>query len=192
MIAAVALAYLLQTALVAEVCAHDRPVLLALSPQDFDQNPQNGWRPLADKPECREVAADLLADYRTAHWGDLNPDELHTNYWHEGQLRASLGQIERATRLLMAGTSPTAHGDGRQDYALGTIAFLNGDQAGLQAARDRLAATPKPEGFEQTAARFKETYGRDLTWPMNLDVLDGLLACFGRPYAEAYGDCRTQ
>ena len=63
--------------------------------------------------------------------------------------------------------------------------------AALQAARDRLAAVPPPPGFEEDAARFKTQYGRELSWPLNLDVLDGFLACFDKPYDEAYSrDCR--
>jgi hypothetical protein len=32
----------------------------------------------------------------------------------------------------------------------------------------------------------------ELKWPMNLDVLDGLIACFDRPYSEAYdAKCRS-
>ena len=77
---------------------HDRAALLALSPADFDQDLEGGWRPLGEKPECAAIAADLLAAYRKARWGDLTQSELHTNYWHEGQLRAGLGQTQAATR----------------------------------------------------------------------------------------------
>jgi hypothetical protein len=28
------------------------------------------------------------------------------------------------------------------------------------------------------------------SWSPNLDVVDRLIACFGRPYKEAYGNCR--
>ena len=32
----------------------------------------------------------------------------------------------------------------------------------------------------------------DVAWPPNLDVLDGLRRCFGKPYLEAYGTvCRN-
>lgn len=173
-----------------DLCTHDREAILALAPTAFDLDMEGGWRPLADRPECLGVAAGLLAAYREAHWGELDPDELHRNYWHEGQLRAARGETEPAIRLLLAGTNPGMTGDGRADYALATVAFLNGDRPALEAARARLAATPHPEGFEQAAVRFEQTYGYPLVWPMNLDVVDGLIACFGRPYSEAYGDCR--
>ncbi|QTC86940.1 hypothetical protein [Brevundimonas pondensis] len=172
-----------------EPCPHDRAALLALSPADFDQDLEGGWRPLGEKPECAAIAADLLAAYRKARWADLTQSELHTNYWHEGQLRAGLGQTQAATRLMMAGVNPEMSRSGFSDYALGTIAFLHQDRPGLIAARERLAALPKPADFDQAAQRFKAAYGFDLEWPANLKVLDGFIACFDRPYNEAYGSC---
>ncbi|EKY25333.1 hypothetical protein HMPREF0185_02894 [Brevundimonas diminuta 470-4] len=178
-----------EPAAVDETCTHDRAALLALSPADFDQDMSSGWRPLGEKPECAELAADLLADYRKARWGELTPGELHLNYWHEGQLRAGLGQTDAATRLMMAGVNPEMSRSGFSDYALGTIAFLHKDRAGLLAARARLAELPKPPDFDDAARRFKAQYGLELKWPANLSVLDGLIACFDRPYNEAYGAC---
>lgn len=187
---ALVLATLLQASSAQDLCAHDPAALIALTPEAFDQDMDGGWRPLAEKAECREAAADLLAAYRTAHWGDLDADELHLNYWHEGQVRASMGQTASAVRLLMAGVNPAADSGGFENYALGTIAFLQKDRSALQAARDRLAATPQPPEFAQAAARYRAQYGGELAWPLNLDILDGFLACFDRTYDEAYGDCR--
>lgn len=161
--------------------------MLAVSPTAFDQDLEGGWRPLAQRPECVETAADLLAAYRQAQWANLRPGDLHSNYWHEGQLRAELGQKSRAIRLLLAGVNPNISTDGFHDYALGTVAFLNDDMEGLQAARDRLAATPQPENWAETSARLREQFGSDMKWPINLKVLDGFIACFGKPYKEAYG-----
>lgn len=171
-------------------CDYDRDAMLALAPAAFDQDLSGGWRALAEKPGCEAAAADLLAEWREAHRAELKIGDLHINYWHEGQLRAGLGQNQKAIRLLMAGVNPQVDGDGFQDYALGTVAFLNGDRAGLVAARERLASLPRPEGFQRSADAFREKYGFEVKWPMNLDVLDGLIACFGKPYDEAYGDCR--
>ena len=192
MLIAVIAAFALQSAPEApqEACAHDRAAILALSPEAFDQDMNGGWRPLADRSECRAVAADLLAAYRHARWADLGPDQLHLNYWHEGQIRASLDQRDRAVRLLMAGVNPNESGSGFEEYALGTVAFLRNDRPALDAARARLAALPKPEGFQRGADAFREKYGFEVKWPMNLDVLDGLITCFGKSYDEAYGDCR--
>ena len=49
-------------------CSYDREVTLSLGFKQFDQDLAGGWRPLADKPDCRMAAADLLAAYRTVHW----------------------------------------------------------------------------------------------------------------------------
>ena len=191
MLAALTAAILLQTAPAADPCAYDREAMLALSPEAFDQDLEGGWRLLGAKPECREVAADLIAAYRTEHRATMKAGDLHTSYWHEGQLRASLNQPTRAVRLLMAGVNPDVQTDGFQDYALGTVAFLNRDMPSLMAARARLAATPEPDHWAEAVEQFRSRFGLEMKWPLNLEVLDGLIACFGKPYSEAYGqDCR--
>ena len=58
------------------------------------------------------------------------------------------------------------------------------------AALERADAVAPAEQPVQAAERFKATYGRELAWPLNLDVVDGLIACFGEAYSKAYGDCR--
>lgn len=173
-------------------CPHDRAALLALTPAAFDQDPQGGWRTLAAAPGCAAAAADLIAEYRSTNRAQLSPGELHINFWHEGQLRAGLGQVQAATRLMMAGVNPETPDSGFSDYALGTIAFLHRDRAGLIAARERLAVLPKPVDFDRAAERFKATYGFELKWPANLSVLDNLITCFERPYNEAYADCQIE
>lgn len=191
MVLALVLAIAFQTATLDD-CTYDRQSLLALSPMAFDQDLQGGWRPLAQRSECVEIAADLLAQYRQVQWDNLTPGDLHSNFWHEGQLRAELGQKDRAIRLLLAGVNPNISTDGFENYALGTVAFLNNDSEGLQSARTRLRATPQPENWAETSARFRKQFGFEMKWPMNLNVLDGLTACFGRPYKEAYGAaCQT-
>lgn len=161
-------------------------------PRKFDQDLSGGWRKLEAKPECTEVAAELLAEYRKAHWGKFKPHELHANFWHEGQLRAAVGRYDRAAVLLAAGVNPGGDVD-FLEYALGTIAFLRRDKAGLEAARARLAKMPAPPDFEQMAAEIKKNYGQTITWPPNLDVLDGLSNCFDKPYREAYDlPCRAK
>jgi hypothetical protein len=166
-------------------CAYDRAGMLALTPDKFDQDMKGGWRLVADKPGCDLAAADLLAAYRQANWGKLKPVELHINYWHEGQVRAGAGQTERAVPLLLAAVNPE-NKIGFADYALGSVAFLQRDRAGLLAARARLAKLPKPENWERTQADFRKRFGSAPAWPANLNVLDGLIACFDRPYREAY------
>jgi hypothetical protein len=162
--------------------------MLALPPDRFDQDQAGGWRPLGARPGCAAAAADLLEAYRKAHWGTLSPLQLHTNYWHEGQQRAFAGQPERAIPLLMEGVPPSAHDVAdNHDYALATIAFLLHDRRGLVAARQRLARTPAPADWTRDRAAMKAQLGYAPAWPPNLDIVDGLVSCFGRPYREAYG-----
>jgi hypothetical protein len=167
-------------------CEVDTSAMLRLTPDKFDQDLKGGWRTIAHRPGCELAAADLIAAYRTAHWGSLKTGDLHTSYWHEGQARARAGRYADAVPLLMAGVDPEG-GDGFDDYALGTIAFLHRDLPALEAARARLAALPEPPGFEEAFAKYKAKTNRTLRWPMNLDVLDGLIACFDKPYRDAYG-----
>lgn len=163
--------------------------MLRLSHQDFDQNETKGWRSVSAKPECRIAAADLIREYRKANSGKLLPHQLHLNYWHEGQLRAIEGQTDAAVPLLLAGANPDSI-DGFPHYAMATVAFLQRDLSALKAARARLAALPVPEWFEAT--KRDAPAAREMRWPLNLDVVDGLIKCFGKPYSEAYGhpNCR--
>ena len=176
-------------------CAYDRAAMLTLTPDAFDQDVEGGWRALSSRPGCRAAAADLLEAYRKAHWGTLTPAELHLNYWHEGQERASLDQRARAKPLLLAGVNPSApdaYANAFAEYAIGSVAFLDNDRAALQAARDRLAAVPAPKDWPQLAADFRKKFGAEMKWPMNLNVLDHMLACFGRSYDEASEGCKKK
>ena len=75
-----------------------------------------------------------------------------------------------------------------------TIAFLKRDKAQLLENRAKLAALPKPEGHDARVAAFEKKYGQPgPSWPPNLDAVDGLIACFDKPYAEAYSfACREK
>jgi hypothetical protein len=68
-------------------------------------------------------------------------------------------------------------------YVDASIAFLRGDRAVLQRARDALAVLPRPPHFQP-----RDMAGRpiNLSWPPNLNVVDALIRCFGRAYAKAY------
>ncbi|MFZ8477759.1 hypothetical protein ACO1MN_15985, partial [Staphylococcus aureus] len=66
-------------------------------------------------------------------------------FWHEGQLRALLGQTDAAVALFDAAREPPANDEiGWNIYVDGSIAFLKHDRAGLQKARDTLAKLPRP------------------------------------------------
>lgn len=167
-------------------CTYDSEAVLALTPDEFDQGEETGWRPLAETPECRTAAAELIDLYRRTNWRSMTTNDVHSSYWHEGQLRAASGDHDRAVLLLMAGTNPNSIGNG--EYELGTIAFLRGNLPGLLRARERLAALPPPDDWAEMRLAY-EAAGVEPQWPPNLDILDGLIACFGRPYDEAYGRC---
>jgi hypothetical protein len=172
-----------------EACIVDRAALLA-QPQDaFDQDMKGGWRQVAQREGCELAAADLLREYREA-----NPAARQSSlYWHEGQLRAGQGQTKKAVSLFLH-----SYHDGTDDawnlYVDATIAFLQDDLETLMAARRKLADMPPPPGYAAGVEVFRETYP-DLEppkWPFNLDVIEALITCFGRPYNEAYGayECR--
>lgn len=160
-------------------CSYDRAALLALSEDQFDQDLTGGWRKLADQG-CTAEAADMIAAYRDAA-PRKHPQLL---MWHEGQLRAILGQDDRAIALFA-----TSYESGDRDtigwnhYVAGTIAFIRHDRPALAAAREALAAVPPPPNPPAMVMNGKRI---PLAWPPNLNVLDGFLKCFGKPYREAY------
>jgi len=160
-------------------CGVDRAALLALPEREFDQDLEGGWRALAAKRRCRRAAADLIAAYRRAH-----PQAGSLLRWHEGQLRAGLGEKARAIRLFASARKPDD--PSWNDYVDATVAFLNRDRRALAAARARLAARPKPADWDP-----RDSEGRPLpiSWPLNLEVVDGLVRCFGKPYEIAYSHC---
>lgn len=162
-------------------CAYDRAALLALDYKGFDHE---GWRPLAATDGCKQAAADLIRDYREAH-ANLSVDDRRSLIWHEGQMRAAFGDYAGAIPLFSADNPDPA----MRDYAAATVAFLKHDKPALLAARAQLIAEPKPEGWDEAVAELKAS-GETIQWPLNLEVVDGLILCFDKPYAEAY-DCRV-
>ena len=162
-------------------CAYDAEKMMSLSLRDFDQDLNGGWRSLAHTPGCQKAAASLIRRYRKEH----GPASIL--YWHEGQLRAQVGQTGRAVRLFDLSRKPAASDpNGWNHYVDATIAFLKRDRPALLKARSRLAALPKPKDFSPTATG-PSGIRITLTWPPNLNVVDGLIACFGKSYEEAYG-----
>lgn len=76
----------------------------------------------------------------------------------------------------------------QQAYQEATIAFLQRNRPALLAARDELLAIPEPDDFRQAAARYRQDFPAypPLVWPLNLEVVEGLIACFHQPYLAAY------
>lgn len=133
-------------------------------------------------PYCRLDAADLIAEYRSRR-GDRDIALI----FHEGQLRAKAGQTERAVALLEdSRTNPEKDRYGWNHYVEATIAFLKQDWGALERSRDALAGLEAPTDFQAVDQDGNEI---DISWPPNLQVVEGLMSCFGRPYLEAYG-CR--
>jgi hypothetical protein len=163
-------------------CRHDTSAMMALDERGFDQTMSGGWRTLADAG-CDAQAADLIADWRSNH--PANPRTAGLLQWHEGQLRANAGQTARAIMLFEAARKPAEEdaGFGWNLYVDGSVAFLRRDLVGLDAARAKLAALPRPAGYAPIGADGKP---RAYAWPMNLNILDGFVACWNRPYKQAY------
>lgn len=179
----------------ADHCEYDEQALLALDEDAFDQDISGGWRAVASIPGCELAAAGLLATYRAKH---ANASTVLA--WHEGQMRASAGQYEQAIPLLEAARKPLQQeAGGWNHYVDATLAFLRHDNPALLAARKRLAAVaytadtgmpPLKDGYFELPVPPGQP-AMKMRWPPNIDVVDGLVACFSKPYAEAYGaSCR--
>jgi hypothetical protein len=172
-------------------CTVDHAAISSLNYDRFDQDDKSGWRPLAKVPECRRVAADTIDYYLKSNSHVLTLPQIHVLYWHEGQVLALLND-RAAIPFLLAGVDPENNDIDFSDYAVGTVAFLQKDLRALKSARDRLAAKPIPAWYNQ-ARTLAVGKGQPFpNWPLNLDVLDGLIHCFGRSYDDAYSEaCRT-
>lgn len=105
--------------------------------------------------------------------------------WHEGQARAMAGQTQQAIELFDQSRHPPEEDApfGWNLYVDGSIAFLRGDRQALQSARDRLAILPRPENFSPVGTDGEVI---EIAWPLNLNVLDAFLRCWGQPYKAAY------
>lgn len=167
-------------------CGYDRAEMMALSQNAFDQNMNGGWRALSMRG-CEAEAADLIRDWREANAPEANASIL---YWHEGQLRANLGQSAAAIMLFERSRKSVVEdrGMGWNLYVDGSIAFLRHDRSAFDASRAALAALPKPAGFDPRGPDGKPVA---IPWPMNLNVLDGFARCWNKPYKQAYETCAT-
>lgn len=172
-------------------CVYDREAMLALDPAAFDQTEGNGWRPLYDA-KCFMEAAELLRDWRAKHAGDFDPAKpfdrymLHTLSWHEAQMWAFGGRNDLALPIFdSTHVSGDSAGDRAENlYVDGTVAFLRRDRPALEAAIAELAAIPRPPNWGNAVGAAGQPIA--LTWPLNLDVLQGLARCWEQPYAVAY------
>ena len=196
MMALLALAFLASAAYALEAqppCAPDGQIMLLQDYSTFDLSGR-GWRAVDQRPQCEAAAADLIARYRTLQRAILEPAEALTLRWHEGQVRARLGDTKAALALFASAHDSSPDAGGAWDpYVDATIAFLKKDRAALEAARDKLAAAPQPADFDAMASDFEQRTGHRPVWPPNLDVVRAFVTCFDRSYREAYADpaCHT-
>jgi hypothetical protein len=165
-----------------EVTDEEFTRIIGLSLQDFDQNSGDGWRPFYESG-CYELAAQLLTAYMAGY-----PDRVghYMLPFHAGQMYAINNEYEKAERLMRQAYSPrdSAKIDWNA-FVDANIAFLRKDRAMLLRMRQRIAKQP-----EMTEAMGAPEWA--VGKKMNLDVVDGFIACFDEPYSVAYDDeCRA-
>ncbi|MCA8893147.1 MAG: hypothetical protein KDA56_15320 [Hyphomonas sp.] len=164
-------------------CVTDRDAYMAMDYWTFDQMPE-GLQSVSDKPGCELAAADLVRGYHASLRAKGEPvshtfpegevrfsdnGEVTLLYWHEGQIRAMHGQSRAALCLFRRSIKPEEQSfGGWNEYVRATIAFIEGNRSALEAERANLVAKVPADN-------------------LNLGVVDGLIACFGRSYANAYG-----
>ncbi|MCI0537500.1 MAG: protein kinase [Verrucomicrobiales bacterium] len=146
--------------------------------QQFDQTPGQGWRALAEQRRFVE-AAQMIENYLTNQTNLAMPARANLHF-HAAQCLAftgdaktvldALGHLKKARHSDWSPDDPVKW----NDYVAATEAFLKGDLAALKTARQQIAAGPKLNGK-----------------PANLDMVDRLIANFGKPYVEVYGTDAT-
>jgi hypothetical protein len=166
-------------------CLYDKKQMLSLELNEFDQNMNGGWRKIAGIEGCKVTAANLIQEYRIANYP--NSSAL---FWHEGQLRAGSGEVEKAIVLFKKSKIPDQHDTfGWNYYVDASIAFLEKDKESLIKSRDLLSSVPKPAELKMVDASGKPV---KMKWPPNLSVVDSLIQCFEKAYDEAYANCKLR
>lgn len=144
------------------------PVAIKLPYWEFDQTEQ-GWRGLGN---CYAQQAQLLKRY-----AKRQEYEQRNVRWHLAQALALQGEDGAAAEQAVLAVNPDeatqSPGFSWNTYVLATAAFLR---------KDRRAFDVQHEAHR----RATEASPRNA---LNLKVLDGLAACFDKPYREAYGKC---
>ena len=147
------------------------PAAIKLPYWEFDQT-ENGWRSLGN---CYPQQAQLLKRYVKRQ-----EYELRGVRWHLAQTLAMVGHDAEAAEQALLSVNPDeatqTPGFSWNTYVLATVAFLR---------KDRSAFDTQHEAHRRATAASAQN-------ATNLKVLDGLSACFDKPYREAYGKCRLQ
>lgn len=150
-------------------CTYDHETMMTLGQNAFDQDMKGGWRGLADKG-CLAKAANLIRDYRLHQKPQRDSSQSVILFWHEGQTRALLGETDAAIALFDNSRTVGKGTAAWNLYVDATIFFLKQDRTALIAARDAMS---------------------QLGLSLNLNVVENLVACFGRTYKEAYSGCKN-
>jgi len=160
-----------------QLTAADKIANAKLSFDDFDQKgiTPSTWRQFENRG-CHEVAVAAAEDY-LVNGPVLSVSQKQDVLFHVSQSLAMMGRNAEAAYLVAAAIPPDRANHGDLDwttYLIGTWAFLVGDKPLL----DTSSATMAKEPGE----------------PNRIDgaVLRGLSACFGKPYAVAYNECRPK
>lgn len=167
-----------------DACSVSGSNALDMTFEDFDSG-EIGWRRWGDNG-CEREAAALIIEFRNRHAEKLDPSQVKLLDWHAGQLYAGAGDygfaIERMLLVQEQEAEPV-----ELEYTKATIAFLRSDREALLAARERMVAIQEPANFSKAADLFVATYNLPRPrWPMNIDVVDRLITCFGWSYQTAY------
>lgn len=184
LLATTSVAYAQEAPAAPAACPMVEPAVFEMDFEEFDSS-QAGWRRWGEQ-DCEREGAVLIKEYRDRHSARLDPSQVKLLDWHAGQLFAAAGDygfaIEHFVRAEEQQAEPVL-----LEYTRATLAFLRSDRAALVGARERMMAIPEPASFARSADRFVATYNLPRpTWPMNLEVVDGLIACFGWSYEKAY------
>ena len=153
----------------------DKAANAKLSFDEFDQMgvTASTWRAL-EEAGCHKLAVEAAEDY-LVNGPVLTPSAKSDVLFHIAQSLAFDGDNPGAALMVTAAIPPGRDNHGDLDwttYLIGTWAFLAKDRARLDAAATKVAAEPGNGNR------------------IDGDVLKGLAACFDKPYAKAYVDCR--
>lgn len=176
-----------------DVDAEEFDRLMALPLQAFDQDFTGGWRPVGDKDGCHDAAGELVLAY--IHYSVPSPpSDIQILRWHAGQMKAFAGQTDEALALF-SGTYEGPDSIEWNLYVDATLAFLQQDREGVEAAYDTLAKFEVPAERQAARQRFLDENPNIrmpdgyVTDPINLPVIKRLRDCFDLPYKEAYRGC---
>jgi len=166
------------------VSSAKREASLALSFKQFDQQQGSGWRPLYAS-KCYMEAALLLKEYVKRH--PHTAQEQYMLPFHTGQLLALAGEHAEAIGWMEKGYSSDKFDPINWNaFVDANVAFLKHDFQAL--LKQRALINQEPPMADRPGVP-KWAVGKK----MNLDVVDGFIACFEKPYDVAYGDeCRRQ